>query len=71
MDLVNQDPLTMESSRQEYWNKLPSPSPENLPDPGIKPMSLASPALVGGFFTTVTPGKPISESSACLMNTSK
>ena len=25
----------------------------NLPDPGIKPMSLASPALAGGFFTTI------------------
>ena len=30
----------------------------NLPDPGIKPMSLASPALARGFLTTVLPGKP-------------
>ena len=30
----------------------------NLPDPGIEPMSLVSPALVGGFFTTAPPGKP-------------
>ena len=28
------------------------PPPEDLPDPGIKPASLASPALGGGFFTT-------------------
>ena len=31
----------------------------NPPDPGIEPASLASLALVGGFFTTVPPGKPI------------
>ena len=39
-------------SRQEYWNRLPSPSPGDLPNPGIKPVSLTSPALAGGFFTT-------------------
>ena len=32
------------------WVTMPSPG--NLPNPGIKPMSLASPALAGGFFTT-------------------
>ena len=37
---------------------MPFPTPEDLPDPGIKPMPLASPSLVGGFFTTVPPGKP-------------
>ena len=31
---------------------LPFPSPGNLPDPGIKPESLESPSLAGGFFTT-------------------
>ena len=30
----------------------------DLPDPGIKPASLASPALASGFFTTEPPGKP-------------
>ena len=39
-------------SRQEYWSGLPFPSPGDLPDPGIKPESLRSPALTGGFFTT-------------------
>ena len=34
------------------------PPPGDLPDPGIKPTSLASPALVGGFFTAVPPEKP-------------
>ena len=39
-------------SRQEYWSRLPFPSPGDLPDPGIKPTSLESPALAGEFFTT-------------------
>ena len=37
---------------------LPFPSPGDLPDPGMEPMSLASPALAGRFFTTAPPGKP-------------
>ena len=45
-------------SRQEHWSGLPCPSPEDHPDPGIQPMSLVSPALAGGFFTTAPPGKP-------------
>ena len=39
-------------SRQEYWSGLPCPLPGDLPDPGIKPTSPASPALANGFFTT-------------------
>ena len=39
-------------SRLEYWSGLPCPPPEDLPDQGIKPGSLKSPALAGGFFTT-------------------
>ena len=42
--------------RQEYWSGLPPPSPGDLPDPGIEPMS---PALVGRFFTTEPPGKSL------------
>ena len=38
-------------SRQEYWSGLPCPPPGDLPDPGIKPSSLMSPALAGKFFT--------------------
>ena len=34
------------------------PSPGFLPNPGIEPTSLASPAGAGGFFTTEPPGKP-------------
>ena len=42
-------------SGQEYWRGLPCPPPGDLPDPRIEPTSLASPALVGRFFTTVPP----------------
>ena len=47
-----QAPLPMEFSRQEYWSGLPFPCPGDLPNPGIEPMSLVSPALAVGFFTT-------------------
>ena len=49
-----QAPLSMEFSRQEYWSGLPFPPPEDLPDPGIEPVS---PALAGGFFTAKPQGK--------------
>ena len=32
-------------SGQEYWSRLPFPSPGDLPDPGIEPVSPASPEL--------------------------
>ena len=47
-----QAPLSMGFTRQEYWSGLPFPSPGDLPDPGLEPASLTSPALAGGFFTT-------------------
>ena len=37
---------------------VPFPFPGDLPDPRIKPVSLASPALAGGFLTTEPSGKP-------------
>ena len=39
-------------SRQEYWSGLPCPPPGDLPDLGIEPVSLMSPALAGGFTTS-------------------
>ena len=39
--VAGQAPLSMGFSRKEYWSGLPFPSPEDLPDPGIKRMSLA------------------------------
>ena len=50
--VAHQAPLSMGFSRQEYWRLLLCPPPGNLPDPGIKPMSLGSPALADRFFTT-------------------
>ena len=41
-------------SRQEYWSGLPFPSPGDLPNPGIEPVSFRSPALGSRFFTTST-----------------
>ena len=46
------DYTVMESSRQEYWSGLSFPLPGDLPDPGVEPVSPASPALAGRFFTT-------------------
>ena len=56
--------LSMEFAWQEYWSGLPFPPPGHLPDPGIKPMSLVSPALAGGFFTTAPLGKPMGYEAA-------
>ena len=52
-----QAPLSMEFSKQEYWNGLPFPSPGDLPNPGTEPESPGSPALAGGFSTTAPPEK--------------
>ena len=43
---AHQAPLAMEFSRLEYWIGLLCPPPEDLPDPGIEPVS---PALADGF----------------------
>ena len=53
-----QPPLSMRFSRQENWSGLPCPPPADLPNAGIEPESLTSPALAGGFFTTEPPAKP-------------
>ena len=56
--VVCQAPLSMGFSRQEYWSGLPFPSPGDPPNPGIKPTSLAFPALAGGFFHHCHLGSP-------------
>ena len=53
-----QAPLSMRFLRQEYWSGLPLLPPGDLPDPGMEPMSLVSPAMAGRFFTTEPPEKP-------------
>ena len=65
--VAHQAPLCMEFSRWEYWNGLPFPNPGHLPNPGIEPTSVASPALGGRFFTIELPGSPVRpRSSSCL-----
>ena len=55
--VAHQAPLFMGFLKQEYWSGLSITPPGDLPNPGVKPMSLAPPALAGRFFTTVPPGK--------------
>ena len=59
--------LSTEFSRREYWSGLPCPSLGDVPDPGIKPTSLAVPALAGRFFTTAPPGKPLKTPESSLL----
>ena len=49
--VARQAPLPMEFSRQDYWSSLPLPSPGMFPTQESN-LSLMSPALAGGFFTT-------------------
>ena len=53
-----QVPLSVGFSRQEYWSMLPFTSPGHLPDPGVKPTCVKSPALAGGSLPLVPPGEP-------------
>ena len=56
--VAHQVPLSMEywnSSRQEYWSGPPSPSPGDLPDPGIEP---GTPALQADSLPSEPLGKP-------------
>ena len=50
-----QAPLSMGFSRQGYWSGLPFPSPSDLPNPGIEPVS---PALQADSLLSEPPGKP-------------
>ena len=52
--VASQASLSMGFSRQEYGSGLPLPTHEDLPDPGIEPMTLASLALTRRSFTTTT-----------------
>ena len=51
--------LSVGFSRQEYQSGFPFPSPRDLPHSGTEPVSLMSPALAGGSFTTEPAGKPL------------
>ena len=52
MDCSPPDSSVLGIFQARYWSGLPFLSLGDLPDPGIKPVSLVSPALAGGFFTT-------------------
>ena len=54
-----QDPLSMGFFRQEYWSRLPFPPPGNLPNSGIKPASLESPALQADSLPLSHQGSPL------------
>ena len=56
-----QAPLSMGFRRQEYWSGLPYPPARNLPDPGMEPVSLMSPALQAGSLPLAPCGKPFLE----------
>ena len=59
-----QAPLSIGFSSQEYWSGLSGPPPGDLPDPGMEPTPVFSPALACRFFfflTTESPGKPYKE----------
>ena len=58
MDCSHQAPLSVEFSRQESWSGLPSPTSGGLPDSGIEPMSLVSPASAARFFSIMPSGRP-------------
>ena len=63
-----QAPLSMEFLRQEYWSRLPFPTPQDLPHSGIEPMFLLSLVLGGEYFTTESPGKPKINDSSIKIN---
>ena len=57
--VAHQVPLSMGVSRQEYWRGLPCPSPGDLPDLGIKPVSLVALALQVDSLTLSYWGSPL------------
>ena len=58
MDCSPHARLSIGFFRQGCCSGLPFPIPRDIPNSGIEPAFLASPALAGRFFTTAPPGKP-------------
>ena len=58
--VARQVPLPMGFSWQEYWSRLPLPPPGDLPNLGIEPASLASPALQADSLLLSHQGSPTS-----------
>ena len=61
--VASQALLSMGFPQQEYWNRLPFPTPGDLPNPGMEPRFPAFPALSGRFFITVPPRRNYKESA--------
>jgi len=59
--VTHQTLLSMEFSRQEYWSGPPLATPGDLPNPGIEPMSLASPAMQAILYHCATWEAPSEE----------
>ena len=55
--VAHQAPLSMGFSRQQYWSRLPCPSPGDLYNPGIEPASPVAPALAGRFLPLAPPAE--------------
>ena len=58
--VAHQALLSMRFSRQEYWSGLSCPPSGDIPNPGMEPVSLTSPALADGFLTTSTTWEALS-----------
>ena len=54
--VAHQAPLSVGFSTQQYWNGLPFPSPEDLPNPGIEP---GSPALQADSLVSEPQGRSL------------
>ena len=65
MDFSPPGSSVLEFTRQEYWNVLPFPSPGDLPYPGTKPMSPASPELVADSLPLAPHGKQLGNGFNC------
>ena len=63
--VARQAPLSMGFCRQEYWSGLPCPPPGDLPEPGIKPVSLVSLALQADSLATQPRGKRLHVFNYC------
>ena len=64
--VARQASLSTEFSRQEHWSGLPFSSPGDLPDPGVEPETLLSPASASGSFT-IAP-RPFINNSNMILN---
>ena len=62
--IAHQAALSMEFSKQEFWSRLPFPSPKDLPNPGIKPRL---PTLQADSSPMEPPGKPNYEDNGDLL----